>query len=187
VARKAKPPVSAWIVTERKRLGWKVDDVSRRLLELGYDAQPSTVQVWEAGRSPRAETIEALERLFGSMAPRDQPTIGDLSGLVEAITQQTAAISALADALKPQQPRVAEQPAPYETGAPSPWPMFVRLGRTARGMSEGDLAVRLGTTRRNIERIEAGELEPSLRQRTRLVGLFAGTEEAKPVQRRRTA
>lgn len=70
-SNKPKPPISDWIVRERKRMGWKVPDLSKRLLDLGYDAQVSTVQVWEAGRSPRPETITALERLFGSAAPRE--------------------------------------------------------------------------------------------------------------------
>lgn len=98
---KPKPPVSAWIQSERKRMGWKVHDLSRRLIDLGYDAQESTVGVWEAGRSPKAETIEALERLFGSQAPREDGN-GDMTALVAALSSQTAALNRLADRLEAQ-------------------------------------------------------------------------------------
>lgn len=92
-----KPPVSQWIVDERKRHGWKVDELSRRLVEMGYEAQPSTVQVWEAGRSPKGETIDALERLFGSAAPRAAELSGDLAS---AIREQTAAMRELVAELR---------------------------------------------------------------------------------------
>lgn len=101
--RKPKPPVSEWIVRERKRMGWKVADLSQRLLDLGYDAQIPTVQVWEAGRSPRAETIDGLERLFGSTAPRPD----DSADLASAIRAQAAAIADLAQAIREDRDRIA--------------------------------------------------------------------------------
>lgn len=94
-----KPPVSAWIVSERKRLGWKVGDLSSALKAAGYDAEPSTIGVWEAGRKPRGETIEGLERIFGSSAPREQPESMDLSTLFAKMDRQTDAIESVAHAL----------------------------------------------------------------------------------------
>jgi transcriptional regulator with XRE-family HTH domain len=102
--QKFKPPVSQWNVDERKRHGWKVDELSRRLLDMGYEAQPSTVQVWEAGRSPKADTIEALERLFGSAAPRGAELSGDLA---DAIREQAAAIRDLVTAIREDRERIS--------------------------------------------------------------------------------
>jgi transcriptional regulator with XRE-family HTH domain len=90
-----KPAISAWIQSERKRLGWKVADLSQKLLDLGYDAQPSTVAVWEASRTPRPETLDGLERLFGTRAPRDEPT-----DLAAAIRAQTEAMRELVEELR---------------------------------------------------------------------------------------
>lgn len=87
--QKHKPPISAWIASERKRHGWKVDELSRRLTDAGYEAQPPTIQVWEAGRKPRDETVSALERLFGSAAPRDQPASDANTAVLRAIEKQT--------------------------------------------------------------------------------------------------
>lgn len=110
MSSKSKPPVSVWIIAERKRLGWKVADVSRRLKDLGYEAEESTVQVWEAGRSPKAETIEALERLFGSRAPREVE-IGDrdLAAVIAAIDRQTTAIGELAAAIREDRDRISPE------------------------------------------------------------------------------
>lgn len=104
--RKAKPPVSEWIIRERKRLGWKPTDVSERLKAAGYEAEVSTVQVWEAGRSPRAETIEALEHIFGSQAPTDTPqaanteVIAAIRALTAASEAQAAALTAILEEMK---------------------------------------------------------------------------------------
>lgn len=95
-----KPPVSAWIAAERKGRAWKVEELSRRLKEAGYEAEVSTIRVWEAGRTPAPETIEGLERLFGSKAPRDVPAQTDTAALVAAIDRQTAAIGELVDAIR---------------------------------------------------------------------------------------
>lgn len=85
---KPKPPVSDWIVRERKRLGWKPTDVSDRLKAAGYEAEVSTVQVWEAGRSPKPETIAGLERLFGSVAPREQADNGDMAAAIRELVEE---------------------------------------------------------------------------------------------------
>lgn len=86
--RKQKPPISEWIVSERKRLGWKPADVSERLKAAGYEAEESTVQVWEAGRSPSADNIEGLERLFGSSAPREQADQSDLVAVIRELVEE---------------------------------------------------------------------------------------------------
>jgi transcriptional regulator with XRE-family HTH domain len=85
MAARHKPPVSLWIAAERKRHGWKVEELSRRLREAGYPAEVSTVRVWEAGRSPAPDTLGALETLFGAPAPRDEPA--DQSDLVSVIRE----------------------------------------------------------------------------------------------------
>jgi len=85
MASRHKPPISAWIASERKAHGWKVEELSARLRGMGYEAETATVRVWEAGRSPKAETIEGLERLFESKAPRDDAP--DNSDLVAAIRE----------------------------------------------------------------------------------------------------
>ncbi len=95
--RKPKPPVSEWIIRERKRMGWKPLDISDRLKAAGYEAEESTVQVWEAGRSPSATNIEGLERLFGSTAPREREDQGDLAAVIAA---QTVAIGRQTDVLE---------------------------------------------------------------------------------------
>ena len=88
----SKPPVSAWIAAERKARGWKVEELSRRLRDMGYEAEVGTVRVWEAGRSPKAETIEALERLFESRAPRQaDPDMGDIIAAIRALTESVNA------------------------------------------------------------------------------------------------
>jgi hypothetical protein len=105
--RKQKPPISEWIVRERKRLTWKPKDVSDRLKAAGYEAEESTVQVWEAGRSPKAETIDALEKLFGSVAPRENGNgNADLSAMIAAqtaaIERQTAVLERVLELLQGQ-------------------------------------------------------------------------------------
>lgn len=97
MARRYKPPIPQWIIDERKRLGWKPAEVSERLKALGYEAEESTVQVWESGRNPSAENIEGLERIFGSPAPREAQGAGDMAALIAA---QTAVLSEIRDELR---------------------------------------------------------------------------------------
>lgn len=85
---KVKPPVSQWIIDQRKAHGWKVEELSTRLRGMGYEAEVGTIRVWEAGRVPRADTIDGLERLFGSEAPREQEAASTTAVLV-AIERQT--------------------------------------------------------------------------------------------------
>lgn len=95
-----KPPLAAWITTERDRKGWKVEELSRRLVDLGCDAAVNTVRVWEAprGRPPKASTVAMMEQLFGSEAPAQDVE----SDLAAAIREQAVAIDRLAQALETQ-------------------------------------------------------------------------------------
>lgn len=85
-SNRLKPPVSAWIVSERKRLGIKTDELARRVNAAGGHCTEGTVRTWEAGRKPSPDNIEALERVFGSRAP-DQPPEGE-TALAAAIFAQ---------------------------------------------------------------------------------------------------
>ncbi len=99
---KPKPALAAWISTERHRMDWSVEQLSERLESLGIEAKPATVRVWEApaGRPPRQEAIEAMERLFGSTAP-EAPT-GDVL-VAAAIDRQTVVLERLVETLERQQ------------------------------------------------------------------------------------
>lgn len=88
--REPKPPISAWIIQERKRLKLKPGDVAHRLTAMGLPTAEGTPRTWEAGRSPSPENIEGLERLFETRAPAS-----DELSLISALTAQTAAISEL--------------------------------------------------------------------------------------------
>lgn len=101
---RAKPPISAWIIRERKRLGLKPRDLSERLSAAGLPVTEGTVRTWEAGRSPHPDNVEGLERIFGTRSPGFMGAVvsDDTSGtaaLVTALTAQTAAISRLVEVL----------------------------------------------------------------------------------------
>lgn len=84
-----KSPIKAWIVEQRKAHGWKSDELAQRL-----DVSESTVRGWEAasGGQPKAENIDALERVFGvTFSGRDEPP-GDQAAIVAAVREQTEAI-----------------------------------------------------------------------------------------------
>lgn len=87
-----KPPMAAWIVRERKRLGLKPRDLVERLAAQGLVVSEATVKVWEANgdRRPAPENIEGLERIFESQAP----------GPAEATPDLAAALMALVDELR---------------------------------------------------------------------------------------
>lgn len=95
-----KPPIAAWIVRERKRLGLKPRDLVERLRAQGLTISEATVKVWEsnADRRPAPENLDGLERIFQSRAPRD-PEPFDLA---IAVREQTAAIQAQVDAIRDQ-------------------------------------------------------------------------------------
>lgn len=86
-----KHPVSLWLIAERKRHGWKAEEVARRLRDAGIEAQDTTYRVWEAGRKPKADAIRAMETLFGSKAPGEPEPSGqpDLAALLAAMTEQS--------------------------------------------------------------------------------------------------
>lgn len=114
-----KPALAAWIVSNRKRLGWKLETLAAKLREAGYEAADTTVRTWEAGRRPQPDTIVALERLFDSTAPSADETAPDL---IVALQEQTAAMRELTAAISallasgisaPAVRRVAESEAEY--------------------------------------------------------------------------
>lgn len=95
---RTKPALSQWIADNRKRMGWKAETLAERLREAGYEAADTTVRTWEAGRSPRPETIAAMERLFDSSAPADEVGVG--GEIAAALDRQSSAIEALVEELR---------------------------------------------------------------------------------------
>ena len=85
----AKPPLNAWVQSQRKLKGWKVEELSARLTDLGHEAKPDTIRVWEGNKPnpPRPETIRALEVLFGSEAPLDDTSDSDVAAAIRAQTE----------------------------------------------------------------------------------------------------
>lgn len=96
-----KPPLSAWLIRHRKRLGLTPADIARQL-----DVAETTVRGWEAGRPIRSENIDALAVVFGEEAPERSRTSDD--SLVIALTRQAAAIEALAVAIQQDRSQRAE-------------------------------------------------------------------------------
>lgn len=105
----SKPPVSAWLIRERKRAGMKPAEVAARLTALGLPVQEGTVRTWEAGRSPSPENVEGLERIFESRSPaassdKDATVPSELVSLLrrqaEAQEATTRAIEANTDMLR---------------------------------------------------------------------------------------
>lgn len=96
-----KPPMAAWIVRERNRLGLKPRDLAERLNAQGLAVQESTIKVWEANgdRRPSPLNLEGLERVFGVSAP-DLGGGGGSDALVSALTAQTEAITALVEEMR---------------------------------------------------------------------------------------
>jgi transcriptional regulator with XRE-family HTH domain len=74
---RAKPPIPAWIIRERKRLGLKPRDLAERLSAAGLPVTEGTVRTWEAGRNPHPDNVEGLERIFGTRAPGFMGEPGD--------------------------------------------------------------------------------------------------------------
>jgi transcriptional regulator with XRE-family HTH domain len=102
VARRIKPPIAEWIARERKRAGLSVDQLVERLALVGVNVGRQTVQVWEsyADRRPKADTLDALERIFGSTAPALTGATETPDSLLAALAAQTAAISELVGVLR---------------------------------------------------------------------------------------
>ena len=102
---RAKPPVPAWIIRERKRLGLKPRDLAERLTAMGLPVTEGTVRTWEAGRSPHPDNVEGLERIFGTRSPDymagagvgDDPSL--VPALLRAVEAQTLAIGKLIEKL----------------------------------------------------------------------------------------
>jgi len=114
MARRAKPPMAAWIVERRKAADLKPADIAQRL-----GVSEPTVRGWETGRGVSADNVAALERLFGVAAP-DQPEPADMSALVAALDRQATAINELVarlDGLSSQAIRDGIREALAEAGA----------------------------------------------------------------------
>lgn len=94
----AKTPFGLWLTAERKRHGWKAEDVAAKLRALGFQAEDSTYRTWEAGRRPKRSTVEALERLFDSPAPSRAPA--DQSDVAAAVREQTEVMRELVEELR---------------------------------------------------------------------------------------
>lgn len=95
-----KPPMAAWIITERKRLGLKPQGLADRLAAINRFVTEATVKVWEANgnRRPDPYNIEGLEQIFGKSAPgrevaADQST--QIAALVKMNTDLMSAIGLL--------------------------------------------------------------------------------------------
>lgn len=88
--RKVKAPASLWVIAERKRLGWKPEELAERLNEAGHAVAVGTIRVWEAGRKPGTDALEALEALFGSAAPMDETTVVLSSAQLESMLERAS-------------------------------------------------------------------------------------------------
>lgn len=86
----SKPPVSAWLIRERKRVGMKPGEVAARLTAMGLPVQEGTVRTWEAGRSPSPDNIEGLERIFETQAPGSvaPDTNADLAAAIRELVEE---------------------------------------------------------------------------------------------------
>lgn len=109
--RRDKPPFAAWLVAQREAHGLKAEEVARRLRDQGFQAEDSTYRTWESssGRRPAPETVNALERMFGTVAPAEGgPATRDIAELVAAISRQADAISRLVEAVEQERAARAE-------------------------------------------------------------------------------
>jgi transcriptional regulator with XRE-family HTH domain len=106
--QKPKPPLSAWLIHQRKERGWKPLDVAQRL-----DVAEVTVRGWESGRSIRADTVGELERLFGVTAPGSAlpPQQAELGVLLPLLERQALAAERQADAAEALLRLLTGQPA----------------------------------------------------------------------------
>ena len=94
-------PIGTWARNERERKNWKLKDVLDALHKQGLRINDSSYRGIESGaRRPGAEVLAALEKAFGSQAPRPRQAdsgeiLAALAAQTEAITAQTQAINAL--------------------------------------------------------------------------------------------
>lgn len=85
--RRPKPPQNAWLIEQRKRRGWKPEDVATRL-----DVAVPTVRGWESGRGIGPDSVMRLEAIFGSAAPgHEVKEDSDLAGAIRELTQELQA------------------------------------------------------------------------------------------------
>lgn len=97
IRKRDKPALALWIADRRKAMNLKPDSLAYELGRLGYEVKEATVRGWEAGAKPSDEAIRAMERLFASEAPGDEPEVatGDTAALIAALEVQTQAMTAL--------------------------------------------------------------------------------------------
>lgn len=85
--RRPKPPQTQWLIEQRKRRGWKPEDVASRM-----DVAVPTVRGWESGRGIGPDSITRLEALFGVSAPGHSEQAGsDLAAAIMALTRELQA------------------------------------------------------------------------------------------------
>jgi transcriptional regulator with XRE-family HTH domain len=88
-----KPPIAAWIVRERRRLGLKPADIAARLTAMGLPVTDATVKVWEsnANRRPSPDNLDGLARIFGSQPPDLTSPPSDLAAAISSLTDELRA------------------------------------------------------------------------------------------------
>lgn len=107
MGRRNKPAASLWLIDQRKRRGWRPEDVAARA-----DVSATTVRGWESGRSIGGDALIRLEAIFGVPAPNGESATGPQGDVAAAVREQTQAIrentAMLADLLS----RLAPVPPP---------------------------------------------------------------------------
>jgi transcriptional regulator with XRE-family HTH domain len=106
-------PFGRWLVTERKARGWTADDMRARLREArGFAMAHSTYALIESGqRSPTDEQRAHLTAFLGSQPAADTqsaPPSTDLGALIDALTRQTEAVTALVNRVMRYEDRIAD-------------------------------------------------------------------------------
>jgi hypothetical protein len=82
--RRPKPEASRWLIDQRKRRGWKPEDLADRL-----DIAVATVRGWESGRGIGPESLMRLEALFGVQSPDTSVSTAGSDAVAAAINRQT--------------------------------------------------------------------------------------------------
>lgn len=86
--RRPKPPQSTWLIEQRKRRGWRPEDVADRL-----DVAVATIRGWESGRGIGPDSMTRLEMLFGVQSPAvGQAGQPDLAAALTALVEELRAM-----------------------------------------------------------------------------------------------
>lgn len=200
MARRQQPPQTpfgAWLTAWLEEHDWTVQAFAK-----ATGVSPAAVSLWktktkrltidhlEAVAAATGESSENLQRMVYSgrapMAPRNTAPAEELRAAIREERPEWV------DELLKEVRRLREAPAPAPTPVPrpvdgfSPWRVFIRLGRQARGLSVGALAAKMGVNTRTVEAWEEGTSVPPLRQQGRLIGMLVGVEPEQQ-RKRRTA